>query len=442
MTSRPRPSHLGVVHVFQLVVVEGAVLGILVATRGGVLAAVLAALAGLLVVAAALTRRRGRWLAEWTLLAARARRRRRYVPHPAEPDPRLAALRCLAPRLAVQDVEGSSGGLVGVGYDGEGWFATATVAPPADLNGDLSPTIPLGALAAVLDPHPQAGLDDPGQSRAAVQVVTLTTPAPNGDAHGATNSAADGAAPADRSYRELLAATGPAFADRIVWVTVRLEARMLAEDGAGDRDETVRVPPALLRMTRRLVKTLRTAGLPVQVLDADGLLDALARCCDLLPPTDARPGIRQGATGTPPTAHSPRGPVAPEEDRRVWRSSTLEHVTYWLQDWPRPTSRPTLLDDLAAAPAGLTSVAVRLVAEPDDLRAPADGPVPGRREPSAGDRFDVRALVRIGAPVDRLGGACQAMTQAAEAAGARLFRLDGEQAPAVYATAPTGGGRR
>jgi type VII secretion protein EccE len=442
VTPRPRPAHLGVVHVIQLVIVEGAALGVLIAARGDVAAVVLAALAGLLVVGVTLTRRRGRWLAEWMLLDARARRRRRFVPDPAGTDPRLAALRCLAPRLSVQDVEGSEGSAVGVGYDGEGWFAAAAIAATTGLTGDGSPSVPLGALAAVLDPHPQAGLDDPGQSRTAVQVVTLTTPAPD--------AALDDASPAGRSYRELLAATGSAPADRITWVSVRLEARMLAEVGAGDQDEAVRVPPALLRMVRRLVKTLRSAGLPVQVLDADGLVDALARCCDLLPPADVVPGTRAdapvttapaGSSGTSP-GQPARGPVAPEESRRLWRSASLEHVTFWLRDWPQPTARPTLLDDLAAVPAGLTSVAVRLVAEHDDLRDTGTGTVPGRREPSADDRFDVRALVRVAAPADRLDGACEAMSRAAEDAGARLFRLDGEQAPAAYATAPTGGGPR
>ncbi len=81
-----------------------------------------------------------------------------------------------------------------------------------------------------------------------------------------------------------------------------------------------------------------------------------------------------------------------------------------------------LLPVLAEVPAQSTSLALMI-------------------EPGAGDA-EVRCLVRVAAPPAQLAGACQHLVEAATRSGVELFRLDGEQLPAVYATAPTGGGAR
>jgi len=53
----------------------------------------------------------------------------------------------------------------------------------------------------------------------------------------------------------------------------------------------------------------------------------------------------------------------------------------------------------------------------------------------------VRAAVRLGAAPSRLADAAAQLTARAQQAGLRLRRLDGEQAPAGYFCAPTGGSR-
>ena len=60
----------------------------------------------------------------------------------------------------------------------------------------------------------------------------------------------------------------------------------------------------------------------------------------------------------------------------------------------------------------------------------------------AGDDADValRCLLRVAAPAGDLERLCQRIQQGGEQVGAALFPLDGEQGPAVYASAPTGGG--
>ncbi|WP_131792611.1 MULTISPECIES: hypothetical protein [Protofrankia] len=58
------------------------------------------------------------------------------------------------------------------------------------------------------------------------------------------------------------------------------------------------------------------------------------------------------------------------------------------------------------------------------------------------DLIDLRCLVRVAAPAADLDRTCQEIMNIAAQAHADLFPLDGEQAPAVYASAPTGGGVR
>jgi hypothetical protein len=63
--------------------------------------------------------------------------------------------------------------------------------------------------------------------------------------------------------------------------------------------------------------------------------------------------------------------------------------------------------------------------------------------PEAGeDAIDLRCLVRLAAPPKALAQACQPLVRGVSQAHGHLFPLDGEQGPAAYASAPTGGGPR
>jgi type VII secretion protein EccE len=225
---------------------------------------------------------------------------------------------------------------------------------------------------------------------AVVQVVTHTVPVPDTD--DASN----------RSYRDLQARYGTVAVpvDRATWIAVRLDARALAEAGAELPEQAPAVVSALMR---HLVKALRRSGIMARPLDRSSLLDALDRSCDLLPPDGS-------------------APPKPHEDWNVWLSGRLAHRTFWVQGWPSVTQAGALLDSLSTTPAALTSVA--LILAPD------------------GEHVDIRCLARVAATPDQLDAVCKAVSHGARLAHAQLLELGGEQGPAVYATAPTGGGPR
>jgi type VII secretion protein EccE len=384
LVPRRRPGHVGPVHVLQLLLVEAAVVGVLAAAAYSPLAALAtgAVAAGLAVVA--LTRRQGRWWIERRTMARGYRRRRRGRPGGHQYDPRLTALQWLAPGLAVADVDTPDGEPVGVARDDAGWYAVAELTPASPMRDDPAPALPLDLLVKALRDAEQPG--------AVLQVVTHTVPAPSVEI--------DRRQACSQSYRDLLQASGPVPVGRVVWLAVRLDARLLAEAGG---DDAAQAPTVVAALVRRVAKALRREGVPVAVLGADGLLAALARSCDLQPAEGEQP---------------PR----PREDWRAWHSGRLSHVSFWVRGWPPVGRTGALLDRLSAAPAALTSVALVMVPE--------------------GDAVDLRCLARVAAPPNGLALACQTVVRDAREVHADLFPLDGEHGPATYASAPTGGGAR
>ncbi|WP_407566728.1 type VII secretion protein EccE [Polymorphospora sp. A560] len=387
---RRRPSHLGRVHLLQLLLIEAAVVGTLAAATQGAVPAVATGVAGAAVVAATLARRGGRWwLERWMMSVAQRRRRRgRPIPHG---DPRVTALRHLAPGLTVQNASVGDSADIGVARDDAGWYACAAVSTGRRRKDGA---LPLDQLVAALA--------ETGQPGAVLQVVTLTVPAPGMDTPPASH--------AGQSYRQLLTGFGSAVvpAHRAVWITVRLDAWALAEAVVDEHGTALDdVPELVAALLHRVTKTLRRAGFTVQPLDDAGLLDALVQSCDL--EGAAAPGNGRGE---------------PREEWSRWHSGRLAHRTFWVRRWPATDQIGALLDAVGATPSALTSAALTLAAEGD------------------GDGVDLRGLVRLAAPPPELGPVCLAAARAAELAGADLFPLDGEHGPAVYASAPTGGGAR
>ena len=384
LAPRRRPGYLGPVHLTQLVVAEAALVAVVAAVAGGPLAVAVAAAGAVLLFALALGRRQHRWWLEHRMMRWRYARRRRAVPAAGDgDDPRLAALRVLAPGLTVTDVPVADGAQVGVARDDAGWFAVVAIGTRAPMRDDPGDRLPLDVLTAAL-----ADMDQPG---AVLQVVRHTVPALGVDA--------DPASPAGRSYQQVLAAAGRATPlAAATWVAVRLDARTLAESGTDTGDQLDRAPAVVAAVVRGVAKSLRRLGIPYQVLDAAGVVGALARSCDL----DV--------------------PAAPEEDWTRWRSAHLVHRSYWVRRWPPVEDAAAVLERLAAAPAATTNLA--LILTPDDRD----------------DVVDVRCLVRFAAPSDDLDRVCTAALADARRAHAELSPLDGEQGPAVYASAPTGGG--
>jgi type VII secretion protein EccE len=390
---RRRPGHLGPVHITQLLLAEVVVVGILASITSEIIALIAGvALAGILLLLVTLGRRQGRWWLERRIMAREYKRRRlSSTATPFGDDPRLGALRRLAPDLMVENVSVADGSHVGVARDDAGWYAVAAVTSSAPMRDDPGP-IPLEALAAAL-----AEADQPG---AVLQVVTQTVPAPSLEMH--PSSAAG------QSYRQLLARFGtvPVPADRSTWIAVRLDARTLAEAVADGQADLETAPAVVAALVRRVAKSLRRVGVSHRLLDADELLEVLLRSCDLAPTTQSAE------------------PVQPREDWSEWHSSRLAHRSYWIRDWPPVDQAAALLDWLTTAPAAMTSLSL-IMAPDDDKRM-----------------MDLRGLVRVAAPADHLAQVSQAIRRGAEQAKAGLFPLDGEQGPAVYASAPTGGGAR
>jgi type VII secretion protein EccE len=370
----------------QLIIVELTLFGALAALAYGALAAAGVAIVALAVIVLTLARWRGRWLLERRVMVwgYRGRKRRSRAAGPVTSA--LGVLHRLSPELRVTNVAVAGGRQVGVGQDDAGWFAVATIAPGV-LTTDR-PDVPLDLLATSIADADQAG--------AVVQLVVRTVPA--------TTTAAT--SPAEKSYRDLLTLIGSQPpADRAISVVVRIDARGLAE-AIGDHNADLRsAPPVVASLLRRLVTSLRQAEISASMLDADGLLEFLADSCDPEP-----------AAGVQTDAYRERW--------STWRASQLAHRTFWIRAWPSAARASALFDALFAAPTTMTTVSI--VLDPD----PRTGLV------------DLTALVRVTAPPAELGRAGRAIARAARGAKADLFSLDGEQAPATYASAPTGGGAR
>ncbi|GLY64809.1 type VII secretion protein EccE [Amycolatopsis taiwanensis] len=193
--------------------------------------------------------------------------------------------------------------------------------------------------------------------------------------------------------------------ERSLWVAVRLDARAVAESMIGKGSEQVDVPGVLSEITRRVERVLRRRGLPARLLAADEIVDALARSCDLVPGT--------GRPGTVP---------AVREKWDAWHSARLAHGCFWIKSWPDADRSAGLLAALSEVPADLVSIAFLL-------------------EPSY-EGTTLRCLIRVAADPQRYQEICDRVRELARRSGARVSRLDGQHGPAVYASAPSGGGAR
>ncbi len=387
---RRRPGYLGPVHITQVLLAEFVLVAVLASLTQGLVTAAGAAIGAVVLLLLTFARYKGRWWVERQLMTRRYQRRRRSAAGTSfQDDARLGALRRLAPGLVVDNVPVAGGGQVGVARDDAGWFAVAAIPSSAPMR-DGSGALPLDALAYALA--------EAGQPGSVLQVVIQAVPSPSPDSQPSS--------PAGHSYRQLLSRFGQASvpAARSTWVAVRLDARSLAEALS---DHTINVdtaPVVVAALARRVAKALRPVGINPRLLDADGLVSAVTNSCDL----DL-------------AGYQPR-PTLPREDWSTWRSTRFVHRSYWIRDWPPVSRAGAVLDWMFTVPTAMTSVALILVPEP-------------------GERMvNLKGLVRVTAAPSDLEQACLAITRGARKAKADLFPLDGEQSPAVYASAPTGGG--
>jgi type VII secretion protein EccE len=380
---------VGVISVGQVVALQVAAALVFVGLRFGPIGLAAGGVLALVLLVVAFVPVSGRCLFEAVVLRWELAGRRRRRPRPDVEDPRLRALTELAPALIVHDVIDRMN-RVGVGSDGDGWFAAIAIANPVGLRAVSSPGLPLDALAKVLV--------DGGVRGVRIQLVSHAVPAPTAQLPAAS--------PAASSYRQLPGVAGGAIAaQRHSWLAVRLPAAAAAEAAATRGGGSDGVGRALAATVGRLAKVFAAAGIDHRVLDAPALLDALARC--------------SGVDTASPTA-----------DRRFdehWDQITVGGLAYRslaVVRWPdqRP-GEPGLIAQLARIPGAVTTVALAI-----------DDPTEG----TAG----IRTILRIAAPPALLPAAVDAALEVSRQAGAKLRPLYGEQAAGMYATAPTAGGLR
>jgi ESX secretion system protein EccE len=174
---------------------------------------------------------------------------------------------------------------------------------------------------------------------------------------------------------------------RLAWVAVRVDPQdALATERAGGISAVERAAAAAVT---KAVRTLEAAGWTARAVPPDGLASVLTE-----------------ATGL-------GGP--PQEHWSWWRAGRIVRTHYVATGWTPAHG--------SLAP-GVSQLAVQL-----------------RRSRNGGGEHSGRAeelvLVAVGAPPAVLGRTGQEVVTAAAAQGVHLRRLDGEQAPAVWAIAPT-----
>jgi type VII secretion protein EccE len=383
---RGRLGSLTTVHIVVVELAALAVLGALGATAGRAAALAVAAVVAAVALATVFIPARGGWWYEQAGLRRRWRHRRRAARSGQGGqvhDPLLAPLAGLEPSLAIRAFD-DRGTAVGIGQDRDGWFSALAVAVPQDLRGERSGGVPLDRLARMCAEAPVPVT--------AVSVVSQLIATPT--------TMLGQQSPAAQSYRELLA-DEPVGADQQLWVVLRLgpaDAIAAAASRGGGLDGVDR---AMATLTGRAGKALAAAGMTSRVLDAPSLAATVVGAC--------RPG-----------------PVADPGDRgderwEAWHADDLAHACLQLTGWPSDPPA-TFFTGLGRVPAALVAVAVTLHPHDDDA--------------------EVRCVVRLAAGPDALPAAVTEATAVARRAGARACRLDGRQAAAVYATAPTAAGVR
>ncbi|MGI5177135.1 type VII secretion protein EccE [Dactylosporangium sp. CA-152071] len=276
---------------------------------------------------------------------------------------------------------------LGIGQDRDGWFIAIAVGGADEILGRRRPALRLDRLLRLLDE---------GTARpSALQLASLRTLAP------ATGPAPNSAAA--NSYRELLALTtgrqtGPAA--HLTWVAARLDAADAIEAAADRGGGVDGVHRALAAMAGRLGKALNTAGVPYQILDAAALTAAVHASCGL-------DGLPDGA------------PVTARERWQGWHAAGREHIAFEVEQWPASFD-PAAVQALMNVPAEHLAVSV----------------VAARRGAAVG----LRTVVRVMAAPDRLAAAVGTVREYTKTLGIKLRPMHGQHQPAVYASAPTGGG--
>jgi type VII secretion protein EccE len=385
-----RAGRLGLVQVMSLELVALAAAATIFAFPSVPLAATGVASAVLLLPVVA--RYRDRWWYEavgaWLALRGRRSDGARAAVRARAAGPYWPDLATLAPRLVLRTVSHRERSF-GVGADHLGWFAAVAIISPDGMSRREQASVRLDWITRLADPF------------TAVQVVVRHMPSahPAHSAHSGQPSSPS--AESDRALREALGITR----QRDVWVAVRIGQRDVAS--LGDERGCDAIHGLLGSTLARISEALTSHGIDHRVLDVPGLRQSLL-----------------GAYG--PEPYDPRLARARRPARESWglvRTGRTVHVCYGVTRWPAsaPPDLLAQLTDLPGATAVCTSVVTGAIRRPQDDEGP----------------LEARVLIRVVATSDKATRSLRHLRATARRLGVGLVRLDGEQAPALYATMPT-----
>lgn len=299
----------------------------------------------------------------------------------------VSALGALAPQLRIvgvteRDTE------YGVAFDGTGWFTGIAL-----LHEDLTRPggLDVGALGVIT-----GALTDPSAAISGIQLVNHLVPAPSAEV--APDS------PCTQSYVELLG-DDPVVSHQMTWLAVRLDIPTAARSAASRGGSSVGARRAVAAMTMRVAKRLTDAKVRHRILGPDSLRLAL---------THSVAGETVSAALTQKAAEG--------WDR--WRLGMLAQVTFGVE------GRIADIDRLRRLWISMAVLSTSFVTIATSFHPP---------ENSQGDGVWLRTMLRV-AYDDELNPDVPAeLEDAANQCGVRLWRCDGRQAAAAYASAPTGG---
>ncbi|MEV0650220.1 type VII secretion protein EccE [Phytomonospora sp. NPDC050363] len=381
------PVRVGVFTAAQLIVLELACAGVLLASALPREWFIASAAVAVLILAVTFGRGGGRWWYSSVTVWQRLRSRRRVDGRmAAAAEPTTVAPDGVAdfgprPRLATIT---ERGGDLGVAFDGSGWYSAMAVETAE-------------AQAAVFEVL--AGvLSHSGAPVSSLQMLTQTVPAPS--------TGLDHDVLCAQSYRELLDGH-QTVAHRESWCVVRLDVRDAAPVAAGRGGGERGVHRALTSAVSRLTKGGEGLGVRLRPLGEAELARSLRQ-----------------SIGGETVAAAVADDVAEHWD--TWRTGTLSQVTYALHGRvAEPLLIRRLWTSVTELPADFTTVSVNM----------------RRLSERRGDhRLNVQCLVRLAADEEQIEELCARLVELARMYRVRLRRCDGEQGPAVYASALTGSG--
>ncbi|MGH3648596.1 MAG: type VII secretion protein EccE [Micromonosporaceae bacterium] len=424
---------MGGVHATQIVLWQAAIAFVL-ASLGRHMAVTIAAVvvAGLILIFTAIWYR-GRWVYQWIGLRLSYLSRPRALVTGAHADRRSELLGFVQPGATADTVETDEYEIGVLDHIG-GAAAIIEIATESSLVVERPVSLP--SPASLLPPH------DPDAPPVSLQLLLQAVPAPTLTA--VSVSAAS-------SYYALTNGSVPS--QRRAWLVLQLG------HSAGYSSEQMR--QGVGNSVRRLVRRLRQEGISARPLDREEALSTLANLAHLNASTiETSAAVAAAATGATIDIRAimarsgvdPHGSLTPlvQEHWDVWWSESIAQACFVIKRWPSldTPAGQHLISQLTSVPSLATTVSLASRRVPPPAMEPPrpdkrDERKPDRNPPKPAvhaDEVTVELTVRIAAPnVQRLASVSNALAERAKKCGARLERLDGQQARGVAATLPLGG---